>query len=160
MTGDGLETVVDVVAALLLCTGSKVGELIVAVLLTIASLAREQFTLATSVTMADAPGASEAKVTARLFSAPLQTPPPVASQEMNIAAAGRLSVTVTDSAASGPLLVIVMAYVRLLPVGAGSGAAVLLIARSALSRVRSLRFVIVPAARPSVPASSKSSATS
>src|SRR5215813_1680529 len=119
MIGGGLETVVALVAVLLPCSGSKVVVLTVAVLLTIAPSATEQFTLATSVTTADAPGASEAKVTARLFSAPLQTPPPVASQETNVVAAGRMSVTVTDSAASGPLLVTVMAYVRLLPVVTG-----------------------------------------
>ena len=133
MIGGGLETVVAVVAVLLLCSGSKVAELIVAVLLTIAPLATEHFTLTTRVMVADAPGASEAKVTARLFPAPLQTPPPVAPQETKVVASGRMSVTVTDSAASGPLLVSVIAYVRLLPAITGFGAAVLLIARSAVS---------------------------
>src|SRR5262245_27866807 len=135
-------------------------ELIVAVLLTIAPSATEHFTLTTMVMVADAPGASEAKVTARLLSAPLQTPPPVASQETNVVVSGSMSLTVTDSAASGPLLVIVMAYVRLLPEFTGAGVAVLLIARSAVSRVRSLRFIIVHAPRPRVPATSTSSDTS
>src|SRR5215813_15388691 len=160
MIGGGLETVVALVAVLLPCSGSKVAVLTVAVLLTIAPSATEQFTWTTKVMVADAPGASEAKVTARLFSAPLQTPPPVAPQEVKVAASGRMSVTVTDLAASGPSLVIVMVYVRLLPAVTGSGAAVLLIARSAVSRVRSLRFVIVHAPRPRVPASSTSSDTS
>src|SRR5262245_20588956 len=103
MIGGGLEVVAAFVAVLLLCSGSKVGELTVTVLLTIAPLATEQFTLTTRVMVADAPGAIEAKVTARLFSAPLQTPPPVASQETNVVVSCRLSATVTDSAASGPL---------------------------------------------------------
>src|SRR5262245_14289052 len=160
MIGGGFETVVVVVDVLLLCTASKVAELIVAVLLTIAPSANEHFTLTTRVTVADAPGASEAKVTARLLSAPLQTPPPVEPQETRIVSSGRMSVTVTASAASGPSLVIVMVYVRLLPAVTGSGAAVLLIARSAVSRVTSLRFVIVHAPRPRAPASNTSSDTS
>src|SRR5262245_16182416 len=106
MIGGGLETVVAVVAVLLLCSGSKVAVLTVAVLLTIAPLATEHFTLATRVMAPDAPGASDAKVMARLFSAPLQTPPFVAAQALKVVASGSMSVTVTDSAASGPLLVI------------------------------------------------------
>src|SRR5215510_5217344 len=157
MIGGGLETVVAVVAVLLLCSGSKVAVLTVAVLLTIRPLPSEHFTLTTRVMVADAPGASEAKVTERLFPAPLQTPPPVAPQEMKVVASGRMSVTVTDSAASGPLLVIVMVYVRLLPAVTGSDGAVLLIARSAVSRVTSLRFVIVHAPRPRVPTTNTSS---
>src|SRR6266545_4819328 len=124
MIGGGLETVVAVVAVLLLCSGSKVAELIVAVLLTISPLATEHFTWTTRVMAPDAPGASEEKVTARLFSAPLETPPPVASLEMKVVAPGRMSVTVTFSAASSPLLVILMVYVRLLPAVTGTGATV------------------------------------
>src|SRR5215470_3723060 len=96
MIGGGLETVVAVVAVLLPCSGSKVAVLTVAVLLTIRPLPSEHFTWATKVIVAEAPGASEAKETARLFSAPLQTPPPVAPQEVKVAASGRMSVTVTD----------------------------------------------------------------
>src|SRR5262245_57649825 len=121
MIGGGLEAVVVIVAVLLLCTLSKVAELIVAVLLMIAPSASEQLTLTTRVMVADAPGASEAKITARLFPAPLQTPPPVAAQETKVVSPGRMSVTVTDSAASGPLLVIVIVYVRLFPVITGFG---------------------------------------
>src|SRR5262245_25569657 len=160
MIGDGLETVVAAVAVLLLCSGSKVVELIVAVLLTISPLATEHFTLTTRVIVADAPGASEEKVMARLFAAPLETPPPVASLEMKVVAPGRMWVTLTFSAASIPLLVIVMVYVRLLPAVTGLGATALLIARSAVSRVRSLRFVIVHAPRPRVPTTNTSSAVS
>src|SRR5215510_11041097 len=105
MIGAGLETVVAVVAVLLLCSGSKVAVLAVAVLLTIAPSATEHFTWTTRVMAPDAPGASEGKVTPRLFPVPLQTPPPVAAQEMKVVASGRMSMTVANSAASGPLLV-------------------------------------------------------
>src|SRR6266542_2557620 len=65
-------------------------------------------TLATSVTVSDAPAGSEANVTVRLLPEPLQLPAPVELQETKVTSDGRLSVTVTELASSGPLLVTVM----------------------------------------------------
>src|SRR5262245_65623601 len=98
MIGGGLETVVVVVAVLLLCSGSKVAVLTVAVLLTIRPSPSEHFTLTTRVIVADAPGASEAKVMERLFPAPLHTPTSVEPPETRVVASGRMSMTVTEFA--------------------------------------------------------------
>ena len=51
--------------------------------------------------------ARDANVTVWLLPEPPQTPPPVEEHETKVVSAGRLSVTVTDVAASGPLLVTV-----------------------------------------------------
>jgi hypothetical protein len=60
--------------------------------------------------VADALAASEVKVTVRLLPTPSQVPPtpPLTTHEMNVVAEGRLSATVIEVAASGPLLVIVI----------------------------------------------------
>ena len=107
MVGGGLEAVVVAVAELLFELGSGVEELTVAVLLIAVPSTTEQFTLATKVMLSDSPAARAAKVTVRVLSEPSQTPSPVDEQETKIVSAGRLSVTVTDVAVSGPLLVIV-----------------------------------------------------
>src|SRR2546422_11483531 len=65
----------------------------------------ELLTVATRVTTTDAPLAIDENVTVRLLPAPPQTPLPVAEQEMKVNVLGRLSVTMTDGAGSGPLLV-------------------------------------------------------
>src|SRR5687767_6530341 len=52
--------------------------------------------VATSVMSADAPVASDAKVTVRLFPLPPQTPPPVEEHDTKVTVTGRLSVTTTD----------------------------------------------------------------
>jgi hypothetical protein len=107
IVGGGLEAVVVTVAELLLGLGSGVRELTVAVLLITVPSTTEQFTLATRVIVSDSPGASEANVTVRLGPEPPQTPPPVEEQETKVVEADRLSVTLTDIAVSGPLLVTV-----------------------------------------------------
>jgi len=107
MVGGGLDAVVVAVAELLVGSGSGVKELTVAVLLISVPSATEQFTLATNVMVSDWPEASDANVTVRLLFEPLQTPPPVEEHDTKVVSAGRLSVTATDVAASGPLFVTV-----------------------------------------------------
>jgi len=51
------------------------------------------FAVATSVTVKDAPLASEVSETVRLFPLPPQTAPPVALQDTKVTSDGRLSVT-------------------------------------------------------------------
>jgi hypothetical protein len=88
-------------------SGSGVKEFTVAVLLIIVPSGTEQFTLATKVIVSDWPEARDANVTIWLLPEPPQTPPPVEEHDTKVVSAGRLSVTVTDVAASGPLLVTV-----------------------------------------------------
>ena len=107
--GGGLAAVTVVVAELLLVLGSGVAEATVTELAIIAPFVDGQFTLATNVTVPDAPTASELKVTVRLLAEPPHTPLPVAAHETNVTEAGRLSVTTTDPALPGPRLVTVMA---------------------------------------------------
>ena len=107
MVGGGLETVVNAVAESLAVSGSGVKELTVAVLLIIVPSATEQFTLTTKVMVSDWPEARDANVTIWLLPEPIQTPPPVEEHETKVVSAGRLSVTVTEVAVSGPLLVTV-----------------------------------------------------
>src|SRR5258706_15104406 len=88
---------------------------------------------------------------ARFPSAPmawvaLVVTPPLALPERNITPAGRLSVTVTFRAASGPRLVTVMVKVRLLPAKTDVGAAETPMARSLLgSRKNMVGAATVPA---------------
>jgi len=107
IVGGGLEAVVVAVIELLFELGSGIEELTVAVLLITVPSATEQFTEATKVMVSDPPDARDANVTVRLFPEPLQTPPPVEEHETKVVEAGRLSVTVTDVAVFGPLLVTV-----------------------------------------------------
>ena len=107
IVGGGLEAVVVAVAELLLVSGSGVKELTVAELLIAVPSATEQFTLATKVMVSDSPDAKDANVTVRLFPEPPQTPPPVEEHETKVVSAGRLSVTITDVAGSGPLFITV-----------------------------------------------------
>jgi len=107
IVGGGLEAVVVVVEELLVGSGSNVKALTVAVLLITVPSATEQFTEATKVMVSDPPEVRDANVTVRLFPEPPQTPPPVEAHETKVVSAGRLSVTITDVAVSGPLLVTV-----------------------------------------------------
>ena len=107
IVGGGLEAVVVVVEELLVVSGSNVRELTVAVLLITVPSATEQLTLATKVMVSDWPDARDANVTIWLLPEPPQTPPPVEEHETKVVSAGRLSVTVTEVAVSGPLLVTV-----------------------------------------------------
>ena len=102
-----VEAVVVVVEELLVVSGSNVRELTVAVLLITVPSATEQLTLATKVMVSDWPDARDANVTIWLLPEPPQTPPPVEEHETKVVSAGRLSVTVTEVAVSGPLLVTV-----------------------------------------------------
>src|SRR5262245_8073000 len=70
-------------------------------------LMAEEETLATIVIVADEPASIEGKVTVRALPEPPQAPLAVALQERNVAPDGRLSMTVTDVAWLGPLLVTV-----------------------------------------------------
>jgi hypothetical protein len=129
--GGGFMAVMSAVAELLFGLESVVVELTVAVLPTTAPLATEQFTVAISVMVADEFDASVGNVTVQLLPEPPQTPPPVEEQETNVVEAGRLSVTVIDDAAAGPLLVTVIVYVTSGPVETELPDAVFVIARSA-----------------------------
>src|SRR5688572_16753163 len=133
MIGGGLLASVIAVTELLARSGSVASELTLAVLLIIVPSANAQLTLATSVIVATALAASKVNVTVRLLPAPPQAPPvpPITAQDTKLTEAGRLSTTVTDSAASGPLFVTLIVYVRFVPVTTGFGAAVLVIARLA-----------------------------
>src|SRR5262245_57858726 len=108
MTGGGLEACAVAVAELLAELESNADELTVAVSLMTAPSATEQFTLATRVMVAEAPGASEVNVTVRLAPEPPHTPPLVAAHETKVVEAGRLSLTFTLVAVSGPLLTTLM----------------------------------------------------
>ena len=107
IVGGGFEAVAVAVLESLFGSGSGVEELTVAVLLITVPSATEQLTLATKVMVSDAPDGRSANVTVRLLPEPPQTPPPVEEQEIKVVSGGRLSVTVTDVAGSGPLLVTV-----------------------------------------------------
>ena len=87
--------------------GSGVPALTVALLLITIPSATKQFTVATKVIVSDSPDARDSNVTVRLFPEPPQTPPPVEEHETKVVSAGRLSVTVTDVAVIGPLLLTV-----------------------------------------------------
>ena len=82
-----------------------------ALLLIVAPSAVAALTLATIVIEAEAPDASDAKDTVRLLPEPPQIPPPVEVQEIKLTSAGRLSVTITEVASLGPLLVTLTLYV-------------------------------------------------
>ena len=69
------------------------------------------------------PDPIEGNVTVLLFPDPPHTPPPVELQETNVVVAGRLSVTVTLLAVSGPLLATVKVYVMFEPTITGLGEA-------------------------------------
>jgi hypothetical protein len=114
-------------------TGSATDEFIVAVLLIVELLAREQSTVATMVMVADAPDARVGKVMVRLLPEPLQTPPFVALQLTKATDEGRVSVTAALVTASGPLLVAVMVNVRFEPTVTGLGEAVFVIVKSAVA---------------------------
>ena len=130
--GAGLVAIVVAVATLLLGLGSGVDELkTVAVLPMIVPLATEQFTLATIVITAVVPGASDAKVTVRLFPEPPHTPPPVELHETKLRLPESTSVTVTDVAVAGPALATTMVLVTCEPVSTGLGAMLAITERSA-----------------------------
>src|SRR5262249_3971460 len=107
--GAGWLAVTVVETELLAVLGSTAEELLmVAVFVMIVPLTTVRRARATSVMVAEAPLASEEKLTSRLPSVPTQTPPPVAAQETNPSVAdGKLSATL-NAAESGPLLVTVM----------------------------------------------------
>ena len=93
------------VARLLPGLGSGVEELNIATVLPIAMPPDvEHITVAVMVMRAVAPGASESNVTVRLLPDPLQTPPPVEVHVKKPRLDGRVSDTVTDVAAFGPML--------------------------------------------------------
>src|ERR1043166_4232716 len=85
------ETVVVAVAESFALCGSVADELSDAVLEMLGPPV--PFTVATIVIFADAPTASELKVTVRLFPDPPHTPPPIALQETKVRLDGRLSAT-------------------------------------------------------------------
>src|SRR5207247_6418648 len=88
------------------------------------------FELATIGIKAEAPEASDAKDTVRLLPEPPHVPPPVEVQEVKRTSGGRLSVTITEVASMGPLLVTLMLYVTSVPAITGSGESLLVMARS------------------------------
>jgi hypothetical protein len=93
---------------LLPATGSPSGELAVAELAITAPFATVHTSLAAIVMRASAPAANELKVTVRLLPVPAQMPPPVVPQDTKLNSAGRLSVTRTFRAVSGPLFLTVI----------------------------------------------------
>src|SRR5215510_6270475 len=103
----GFEAVKSTPAELLPATGSRITEVTDARFVTVWPSGTLQFTEATIVVTAEEPAANTANVTTRLFAVPAQTPPPD-EQETKVRAAGRLSVNVTETASSGPLLVSVI----------------------------------------------------
>src|SRR5215510_10358351 len=92
-------------AVLLAKLGSIVPAVTVAVFSKEKPFARPGFTVAFRVIVALADNASDAKLMVLLFPEPPQTPLPVELHETNVMEPGRLSVTTTLPAASGPLLV-------------------------------------------------------
>ena len=124
--------ITDVVAVLELFPGFVSGVLLEteAVLLIVAPSAVAALTLATIVIEAEAPEASDLKDTVRLLPEPPQVPPAVEVQEVKRTSGGRLSVTTTEVASMGPLLVTLMLYVTSVPAITGSGESLLVMARS------------------------------
>jgi hypothetical protein len=108
IVGDGFITVFIAVAELLPETESLMIEVAAAVLLMTVASGTEQLATASIVITADAPGAIELNDTTRLLPDPPHTPPPVDEQDTKEVFAGRLSVIVTETAASGPLFVTVI----------------------------------------------------
>ena len=124
--------ITDVVAVLELFPGFVSGVLPAteAVLRIVAPSAVAALTLATIVIEAEAPEASDATETMRLLPEPPQVPSPVEEQEIKRTSGGRLSVTITEVASMGPLLVTLMLYVTSVPAITGSGESLLVMARS------------------------------
>src|SRR5689334_15276224 len=98
----GLETVKLTLEELFIFEGSRTGDDTVAVLPTTCPFGSAQLTVALIVITAEALAAIELNETVRLLPDPPHTPPAVDEQEENVTAAGRLSVTTTEVAASGP----------------------------------------------------------
>src|ERR1051326_8710305 len=99
-------TIVMAVAELFAGTGSVAVLETVAVLLIVAPSGTLDRTAPAIVTMAEEPAASDGNVTDRLLPEPPQMPPPVDPHETKVISAGRLSVSTTEGAASGPALLI------------------------------------------------------
>src|SRR5207249_4928983 len=95
-------------AELLFELGSAVSELAVAVSLIAVPSGAEQLTLATRTIVAELPGARVRRVIIWLLPELPQTPPSDEEQDTKVVEDGSVSLTVTDVAASGPLLVTVM----------------------------------------------------
>src|SRR4030066_467748 len=126
MVGAGLFTTVVAVALSLPATESTVTAVTVAVLL---NALLPLIGVTTSVIVAEAVLA----MTPRLHDCvvvPVQLPCD-GVLETNVTPAGNVSLTVTPVAVSGPALLTVMVYVRLLPAVIGSGASVIVIPRFA-----------------------------
>src|SRR5438876_12050477 len=105
MVGGGACTIVVAVAELLTRFGSDVREATVAVLVIVTPAAL--LTEATTVMIAEAPGATEGKVIVRSLPEPPQTPS-VAEHETKVTVPGKVSVTMMDSAMVAPLLATAM----------------------------------------------------
>jgi hypothetical protein len=110
---------------------SGVDELTVVVLLISVPSATELLTVAIILIVSEAPTAREGNVTTRLFPDPLHTPFPAVLQDLNVTPDGRLSVTTTEVAVLGPLLVTVIVYVISPPTITGLGEEVIVTAKSA-----------------------------
>jgi hypothetical protein len=115
MVRGGFEVVKFTLAELFAVDGSRTGEVTAAVLPTLTPLDTEQFKLATIVIVSEPPAESVLNETIRLLPVPLQTPLPVETQDTKVSDPGKLSVTVTEAAGSGPLFTRVIVYVTLLP---------------------------------------------
>src|SRR5688500_11269793 len=92
--GSGACTVVTAVAALFEVFESVVVDVTDAVFEMVEPL--PPFAVATSAIVADAPLASEVKLTVRFLPEPPHTPPRVDEQDTKVIVSGRLSVTTTD----------------------------------------------------------------
>src|SRR6185503_5330787 len=131
MVRGGFDAVKFTLEELLVVDGSRTGDATVAVLPTIAPLLTEQLRVATNVIVAEAPEASVLKDTTLLLPLPPHTPPGVDRHETKVSETGRLSLTVTDKAGSGPLFTTVIVYVTLLPATIVAAEATLVTPRSA-----------------------------
>src|ERR1041384_4498206 len=105
--GGSFQAFTEVEGELLPGVGSGVAALMLAVLVIAVPSATSQLTRAARVILFVSPEASDAYVTVRALPLPPQTPP-AAVQETRVSCEGKLSVTVTWSAAFGPLFRIVM----------------------------------------------------
>src|SRR6266550_7359751 len=104
--GSGACTFVVAVVELLPATGSDVAELTVVILAMVVPF--PPLAVAIRVMVAVEPLGSEGKLMNRLLPAPPQAPPPVEEHEINVTETGKLSVSTTECAVPGPLLVTVI----------------------------------------------------
>src|SRR5215471_4128458 len=145
INGAGLDTVTEADAVLLPELGSGVSELTLTESLSTVPSGSVHWAVAMMVIFAEAPEASEAKLTERLLPTPPHTPPAVELQEKKAVPAGSVSLTMILTAVSGPPLCRVMLYVMFEFATTVDGLAVMATLRSLLlAAVSAANAITIP----------------